>query len=518
VQESREFPGDCEEAAGLQTEQTEQHGPAIGNLVEQTVSELSASLRRVVEDSFGMVRVRGEVGRVSRPGSGHIYLDLKDDRAVLAAVIWKTAAARLKTFPEQGLEVVATGRLTTFPGQSRYQIMIETLEPAGAGALMALLEERRKKLEAEGLFATGRKRRLPYLPRVIGVVTSPTGAVIRDVLHRIADRFPLHVIVWPVRVQGETCGAEVAAAIRGFNALGADGPAVRPDLIIVARGGGSIEDLWGFNDEQAVRAAAESAIPLISAVGHETDWTLIDLAADQRAPTPTGAAEIAVPVKAELDAAVATLLSRLKSCTTRNLERARADLRSAARALGAPEDILSVPRQTLDNASARLSRALAFVTGHKRADLRACAIRLEPGLLGRRIEVARDRLESVRQRCERAFCAFVERNRTRFQHAVSQLGWRRLERMTGNARLQLDNVWRLLGSLSHQRVLERGFAVVRNSAGMTVTSAADLAPGEDFRLQFRDGALDAAVKRDASPQPTGRKRAARSGGGQGNLF
>ena len=273
---------------------------AASNVVEFSVSEISSALKRTLEDTFGHVRVRGELGRVSRPASGHVYLDLKDDRAVLSGVIWKGTASRMRIQPEQGLEVVATGRITTFAGQSKYQIVIDSLEPAGAGALMALLEERRKKLSAEGLFDEDRKRELPYLPAVIGVVTSPTGAVIRDILHRLSDRFPRHVLVWPVRVQGETSAREVANGIRGFNGFDAGGELPRPDLIIVARGGGSLEDLWGFNEEEVVRAAADSTIPLVSAVGHETDWTLLDYAADWRAPTPTAAAERAVPVRSEL--------------------------------------------------------------------------------------------------------------------------------------------------------------------------------------------------------------------------
>src|SRR5580700_3599797 len=270
------------------------------NVVELTVSELSAALKRTIEDGFGYVRVRGELGNVKYHSSGHVYLDLKDDRACIAGIIWRTTAPRIKIKLEAGLEVVVTGRITTYPGQSKYQIVIETLEPAGLGALMALIEERKKKLAAEGLFDAARKQLLPYLPDVIGVVTSPTGAVIRDILHRLADRFPRHVLVWPVRVQGEGSAEEVAAAIRGFNELPEGGAIPRPDLLIVARGGGSIEDLWSFNEEIVVRAAADSMIPLISAVGHETDVTLIDFAADRRAPTPTAAAEIAVPVKADL--------------------------------------------------------------------------------------------------------------------------------------------------------------------------------------------------------------------------
>src|SRR6056297_1632415 len=275
-------------------------GEAPGNTPEYSVSEISSAVKRTIEGNFARVRVRGEIGRLSRPRSGHVYLDLKDDRSVLAAVIWKGVAGRLAHAPEEGMEVVATGRLTTFPGQSKYQLVIEDLVPAGAGALMAMLERRRAALAVEGLFDESRKAPLPFLPGVIGVVTSPSGAVIRDILHRLRDRFPRKVLVWPVAVQGAACAPEVARAIAGFNALSLGGALPRPDLLIVARGGGSIEDLWGFIEEIVVRAAAESDIPLISAVGHETDTTLIDFVSDQRAPTPTAAAEIAVPVRLEL--------------------------------------------------------------------------------------------------------------------------------------------------------------------------------------------------------------------------
>ncbi|MBN8631597.1 MAG: exodeoxyribonuclease VII large subunit, partial [Rhodobacterales bacterium] len=287
-------------------------GPAPqGNQPEYTVSELSGAVKRVIEGEFGLVRVRGEVGRVSRPASGHLYFDLKDDRSVIAAISWKGQVARMQVRPEEGMEVVATGRMTTFPGQSKYQLIVEDVAPAGAGALMAMLEKRRAALQAEGLFDQGRKKPIPYLPKVIGVVTSPSGAVIRDILHRLRDRFPRHVLVWPVAVQGQDCAAQVAAAIKGFNALPEGGPIPRPDVLIVARGGGSLEDLWGFNEEVVVRAAAASAIPLISAVGHETDTTLIDYAADLRAPTPTAAAELAVPVRLDLLAGLETLGARL---------------------------------------------------------------------------------------------------------------------------------------------------------------------------------------------------------------
>ncbi|MWD28723.1 exodeoxyribonuclease VII large subunit, partial [Aquicoccus sp. SCR17] len=271
-----------------------------GNAPEFSVTEISNAIKRVIEGEFGHVRLRGEVGRVSRPRSGHVYLDLKDDRSVLSGVIWKGVAGRLSIQPEEGMEVVATGRITTFGGQSKYQIVIEDLKPAGQGALMAMLEKRKKALAAEGLFEAARKRPLPYLPEVIGVVTSPSGAVIRDILHRLRERFPRKVLIWPVAVQGDRCAPEVVRAIEGFNALTPGGALPRPDLLIVARGGGSIEDLWGFNEESVARAAAASAIPLISAVGHETDTTLIDFVSDKRAPTPTAAAELAVPVRLEL--------------------------------------------------------------------------------------------------------------------------------------------------------------------------------------------------------------------------
>src|SRR5919112_3716069 len=295
---------------------------------EWSVSDLAGALKRTLEEAFGYVRLRGEISGYRGPhSSGHAYFCLKDQNARIDAVIWKGAFAKLKIRPEEGMEVIATGRITTFPGKSKYQIVIDTLEPAGIGALMALLEERRRKLTAEGLFALEKKRKLPFLPRVVGVVTSPTGAVVRDILHRLADRFPRHVLVWPVRVQGEVSVEEVEAAIRGFNVLAPAGPIPRPDVLIVARGGGSLEHLWGFNEEVVVRAAAESAIPLVAAIGHETDWTLIDLAADVRAPTPTGAAEMVVPVRSELLSLVNDLARRHVHAMLRLLDRRRADLR-----------------------------------------------------------------------------------------------------------------------------------------------------------------------------------------------
>src|SRR5262245_56039816 len=290
------------------------------NVAEFTVSEISLALKRTLEDSFGHVRVRGEISGFKGPhSSGHCYFNLKDQGARIDAVVWRSAYMRLKSKLQEGLEVIATGKITSYPGKSSYQIVVENLEPAGVGALMALLEERRRKLAAEGLFDSARKRPIPFLPHLIGVVTSPTGSVIRDILHRLDDRFPRHVMVWPVRVQGETSAAEVVNAIQGFNRLAEKGPIPRPDLLIVARGGGSIEDLWSFNEEAVVRAVVASRIPIISAVGHETDTTLIDYAADLRCPTPTAAAEAAVPVRAELVAYVDDQSQRTRNSVRRKL-------------------------------------------------------------------------------------------------------------------------------------------------------------------------------------------------------
>ncbi len=446
------------------------------NVAEFSVSEISAALKRTVEETFGHVRVRGEISGYRGPhSSGHAYFALKDDRARLEAVIWRTTFARLRFRPEEGMEVIAIGKLTTFPGSSKYQIVIEALEPAGIGALMALLDERRRRLAAEGLFDEARKRPIPYLPRVIGVVTSPTGAVIRDILHRLSDRFPVRVLVWPVRVQGETSAAEVAAAIAGFNALPEGGPIPRPDVLIVARGGGSLEDLWGFNEEVVVRAAAASDIPLISAVGHETDTTLIDFASDLRAPTPTGAAEMAVPVRADLLAAVATLGARLEGAAFRQLETRRRELRTATRGLPRLDDLLAVPRRSFDELAARLSRSLHANTLAHRARLGRSAAQLTPATLSRRLERAADRLSSLAQRQGRALETHAERKRALYLRSAGRLriapiaerlgrGRDRLAEIDGRTgrafirlverqRDRLDRAWRLADTLSYRSVL-----------------------------------------------------------------
>lgn len=524
------------------------------NAAEYTVSEISGALKRTVEDVFGNVRVRGEISGYRGPhSSGHAYFALKDERAKIDAVVWKGTMARLRFRPEEGMEVIATGKLTTYPGKSSYQIVVDALEPAGAGALMALLEDRKRRLAAEGLFDAGRKQLLPYMPRVIGVVTSPTGAVIRDIVHRIKDRFPLHLIVWPVRVQGETSGNEVAAAVRGFNALPLDGPVARPDLIIVARGGGSLEDLWGFNDEALARVVAASDIPIISAVGHETDWTLIDLVADIRAPTPTGAAEIAVPVKAELEARIAALGARLRAGMSRLSDRRRNELRAAARALPAADQLLAMPRRQFDEATSRLARALSLGMERKRA--RLLAVRLTPAALSRRLADAGRTAERDMRRAFAALERVTGQRRSTLARAAARLTVepmarrhklqrqaidnlarradqsvaRRLERLRG----RLTQADRLLASLklSDTAILERGYALVTGADGRVVKRTGEIAAAEHLVLTFADGKRDvvatggpdAKAPQQSEPSPPAAKpspRAARTpvAGGQGSLF
>lgn len=486
----------------------EDETPAPGNAPEFTVSELSGAVKRVIEGEFGLVRVRGEIGRVSRPASGHLYFDLKDDRAVLAAICWKGQAGRLAVRPDEGLEVVATGRMTTFPGQSKYQLIVEDLAPAGAGALMAMLEKRRQALAAEGLFAPERKQQIPYLPEVIGVVTSPSGAVIRDILHRLRERFPRRVLIWPVAVQGEKCAPEVAAAIRGFNMLEPGGPVPRPDLIIVARGGGSIEDLWGFNDEAVVRAAAASRIPLISAIGHETDVTLIDHAADLRAPTPTAAAEIAVPVRAELREWTAEQGLRLSRAARARTERAAQRVGDLSRGLARPEALLAGPRQRLDLWSDRLPGALRGACARKRAAHAAVAGRLNPPLLTRYLAVETRRLGERAGRLGAALARVIRdeaRDRARQRTHIDGLA-ARLDR-AWTARLaeagkRLSALDRTRLTLGYRETLARGFALVWRG-GSLVSSRAAAASGIDT-IEFHDGRLPLA----------GRK----PDGGQGELF
>ncbi|WP_284209603.1 exodeoxyribonuclease VII large subunit [Methylorubrum aminovorans] len=463
------------------------------NTPEWSVGDLAAALKRTLEDAFGHVRLRGEISGYRGPhGSGHAYFSLKDGSAKIDAVVWKGVLGRLRQKPKEGLEVVATGKITTFAGKSSYQIVIDSMEPAGIGAWMALLEERKRQLAAEGLFEADRKRPIPFLPRVIGVVTSPTGAVIRDILHRLEDRFPRPVLVWPVRVQGGAA-EEIAAAIRGFNALTPDGPIPRPDVLIVARGGGSIEDLWAFNEEAVVRAAAESGIPLISAVGHETDTTLIDFASDRRAPTPTGAAEMAVPVRAELLAQIHDLGARQAGTMLRRVERERADFRALVRAIPGADAFLAAKRQRLDLADARLRPALAANARDSRERLNRLADRLTRRSPAIALAEARARLAGIDHRPRTAISRIIERRRDRLG---AQAG--------------------LLGALSYKAVLARGYALVRDADGLPVRSREAAATAVRLQLQFADGAVfarpedaPAAPLADAPPSPPRAKRAPR---------
>lgn len=455
-------------------------GPLSGqNAPEFSVSELAGAIKRAVEDGFGHVRLRGEISGYRGPhASGHAYFALKDDKAKIEAVIWRGVLSKLRFKPEEGMEVVAEGRVTTYPNSSKYQIVIDRLEPAGVGALMALLEERKRKFTAEGLFDEERKRPLPFLPRVIGIVTSPTGAVIRDMLAGFIERFPAHVIVWPARVQGEGSAAEVAAGIRGFNALRPGGRVPRPDVLIVARGGGSLEDLWSFNEEIVVRAAAASEIPLISAVGHETDWSLLDLVADARAPTPTKAAEWAVPKYSELSEQTLKLGLRRDVALRRLIEGMRAHWRAAARGLPRREDILALPRQRFDAVERRLGRALIANTRAHHLRHARIASRLSPRLVTVRIERTRERLEAGAVRAVRAFSASVVSERRR-----------------------LDSLAALARSLSYQSVLGRGFALVRDDTGRTLRRRQGIAEGQILAIEFSDGVIDATTGTSHPEEP-----------------
>ncbi len=469
--------------------------PAGSNVPAYTVSALSGELKRTLEDRFGRVSVRGEISGFKRAASGHLYFGLKDEKAVIDGIVWKGTAARLGFRPEDGLEVVCTGRVTSYPARSKYQIVVDRMEPAGEGALMALLEQRRRQLMQEGLFAPERKRPLPFLPRRIGIVTSPTGAVIRDILHRLSDRFPRPVTIWPVRVQGEGAAEEVAAAIQGFNAMQG---AARPDLLIVARGGGSIEDLWAFNEEVVVRAAASSDIPLISAVGHETDTTLIDHASDHRAPTPTAAAERAVPVRSDLALQVGDLMRRGIAGLLRIQGDRRNALQGLARGLVDPRRMLQQHQQRLDDLADALGRALRINAGQGRQRLASAAGGLRPGILHRPIRDGRDRL----QRAERAMA-------------------RDMARGLQDRQQRLANAARLLESFSYRATLARGFAVVRRD-GAAMVSAAAATGGDALEIEFSDGRLPVTVGSgsDGDPKPAPRRKSAKAEPKpkQGDLF
>ncbi|MFI5001808.1 MAG: exodeoxyribonuclease VII large subunit [Reyranellales bacterium] len=476
---------------------------AVSNIPEFSVSELSFALKREIETAFPRVRVRGEISQPSFPRSGHCYFRLKDENAVIDGVAWKGTIPRLGIKIEEGLEVIATGKLTTYAGSSRYQIIVDRLELAGAGALLKLLEDRRKKLAAEGLFDEDRKRPLPFLPEVVGVVTSPSGAVIRDILHRLADRFPRHVLVWPVAVQGEKAAAEVAAAIAGFDKLKAGGAVPRPDVLIVARGGGSLEDLWAFNEEIVVRAAAASTIPLISAVGHETDTTLIDFASDRRAPTPSAAAEMAVPVRADLLSETLDYGKRLVGGVNRMLRESAVELAGLVRGLGDPRRLIEERQQRLDIAGERLPRGPQRVIEVKQQLLAAEA---------RALKGAVERFKSdALQKYARAFDRLDQ-----FGDRLKRAGGDVLER----GLQRVDQAAKLLESYSFRSVLGRGFALVRDQDGQPVLAAAGTHTGDALSIEFTDGRIGARVT-DApakTPRPAAPPKRREGGGNQGSLL
>jgi exodeoxyribonuclease VII large subunit len=470
-----------------------------GNARPYSVSELSFALKRTIEDAYGFVRVRAEVSKVTRHASGHIYLTLKDERAAIDGVVWKGQVRGLQVQPQHGMEVIVTGRITTYPASSKYQIVIETMEPAGVGALLAQLERLKAKLQAEGLFEQARKRPLPAMPATIGVITSPTGAVIRDILHRIRDRWPCRVMVWPVVVQGEAASVQVRAAIEGFNAVQDGGVLPRPDVLIVARGGGSVEDLWPFNEEALARAAAASAIPLISAVGHETDTTLIDFVSDRRAPTPTAAAEMATPVLAELKAAVADYQRRLVACTERTLELRRNRLSAAARGLPRPADILALASQRFDLAAGRLGAALQRNTAVHERELVRTTARFTPALLERPRALKAQRVAELGARLAPATLRRLERLD---------------ERLTGLDKLRL--------SLNPERPLDLGFALVHRPDGSIVRDGSALEAGEAVTLEFKGkvkrGAVIEGTPSPARPAPSPKPKTATIKSEQGDLF
>jgi exodeoxyribonuclease VII large subunit len=492
----------------------------VTNAHEYSVSEISGAIKNCVEDAFSFVRIRGEVGRLSRPASGHIYFDLKDDKSVISAVAWKGVASRWRFQPEQGLEVIVTGRLTTFAGQSKYQIIVENVEPAGVGALMAQLEERRKKLAAEGLFDEGRKKPLPYLPSTIGVITSPSGAVIRDILHRLEDRFPTDVIVWPVRVQGSSCASEVVNAIEGFNALKEGDEIKRPDLIIIARGGGSVEDLWGFNEEIVVRAVADSEIVIISAIGHETDVTLIDYVSDKRAPTPTGAAEIAVPVRADLIAYVDDLGLRQRNGARRLISNYKDRVRAGSAGLPRPSDLLSLARQRLDFALERLDAGLRISKDQKALKFAKISAKLtHPKNL---ILLARQRLDYFGNRLVGGLFGAKQQKALMLAKVTPRLFVRNLLQQKNMLNDELQKLAmqmpiafgkniaekdrqvlgfaKLLKSLSYSSILQRGFAIVLDENNNLVKTAKSLQAEDLLNIRFADDEVKARVEKEPKPQ------------------
>ena len=480
------------------------------NEPEFSVSEISNAIKRLVEDEFSCVRIRGEIGRVSSPRSGHVYLDLKDEKSVIAGVIWKGVADKLITRPEEGMEVVARGRVTTFGGQSKYQIIIDDLRPAGVGALMAMLEKRKKQFQAEGIFEPEHKIQLPYLPEIIGVVTSPSGAVIKDILHRLNDRFPRKVVLWPVAVQGENCAKEVSRAIDGLNSLAKQNPLIAPDLIIVARGGGSIEDLWGFNEELVVRSAFKSTIPLISAIGHETDTTLLDYVADVRAPTPSAAAEMAVPVRHELLALLDNNEARLTRALSQILSNRSQRLLDFSRSLPRVFGLLEGPTQRLDSISTRLPTSLSSSVRLKKSRLVEISTGIKPASLFMRLENSRSKFDLQSRQLKNLFAHFIvlkkqtlssfflrieslslKRDIQQEQKNLKDLSFRLKKAYDIIAKglgTKLQSIDRLRETLGYRQTLDRGYAIIRSSDSV-ITDKSKTLHLTDLIIEFRDGEL-----------------------------
>ncbi len=447
------------------------------NAAPLSVSEISGTLKRVVEDRFGYVRIKGEISGYKRAASGHVYLALKDDKAVLDGVMWKGNAGRLPFQPEDGIEVVVSGKLTTYPGRSKYQVVIEKMELAGEGALMQLFEKLKAKLQAEGLFDQDRKRAIPFLPKTIGVVTSPTGSVIRDILHRLADRCPSHVVVWPVLVQGEGASKQIAGAINGFSNMQTDSGMTKPDLVMVARGGGSIEDLWSFNEEEVVRAIADCSIPVISAVGHETDTTLSDFAADLRAPTPTAAAEMAVPVRAEWLASLSESKARMGRSMQRSFATASERLEAQRRLMPALTDLLRPHQQRLDELSDGMKYAMGQNVAQARSRFSASEGALRPAILRQRLEAAKSRLERL------------------------DLPVVLVKRPLDDARQRLDSLWRLAQQVSPDGPLKRGYARISSLDGTFVGSRKAAISAGAVNLHFQDGEVGAQITEESAAKP-----------------
>jgi len=464
------------------------------NAQEYSVTELSLALKRSVEDQFGYVKIRGEISGCKRAASGHVYLALKDEKSLLDGIMWKGVAGKLTFRPEDGLEVICVGKLTTYPGRSKYQIVIDRMEVAGEGALMALLEKRKRELASEGLFDEGRKIPIPYIPKTVGIVTSPTGSVIRDILHRFSDRFPRNILVWPVLVQGEGSASQIAKAINGFNALEVDGKIPRPDVLIVARGGGSLEDLWSFNEEVVVRAVSISKIPLISAVGHETDTTLIDYVSDHRSPTPTAAAERAVPVRDDLIYTLQDFNIRLEKASRRYLNNFAQNVESLGRGLPKPTELLSLSSQRFDDLSERLPRALKVGVERQEMRLKSIKILLRPETLKSDIRVAGEKLVIAEERTARAIGNLIVKKRNKYENPSC-----------------------LLESFSYQSVLKRGFSLVYNEKGKALSDSKTIKSGDKLGIEFCDGRIN-AVATAGNSKPSNKKKPKLPSNEQGQLL